>query len=38
MIREIAHFVGRTPARLSDNTTPYLAEMIDARNLRELDL
>lgn len=36
MIREIAHFVGRTPARLSDETTPYLAEMIDARNLREL--
>jgi AraC-like DNA-binding protein len=38
LIREIAHFVGRTPARLSDNTTPYLAEMIDARNLRELDV
>lgn len=37
MIREIAHFVGRTPARLTDNTTPYLAEMIDARNLRELN-
>lgn len=36
MIREIAHFVGRTPARLSDASTPYLAEMIDARNLREL--
>jgi AraC-like DNA-binding protein len=36
MIREIAHFVGRTPARLGDQTTPYLAEMIDARNLREL--
>lgn len=36
MIREITHFVGRTPARLSDQTTPYLAEMIDARNLREL--
>lgn len=36
MIREIAHFVGRTPARLTDETTPYLAEMIDARNLREL--
>lgn len=36
MIREIAHFVGRTPARLSDQTTPYLAEMIDQRNLREL--
>ena len=37
MIREIAHFVGRTPARLSDATTPYLAEMIDPRNLRELN-
>lgn len=36
MIREIVHFVGRTPARLGDQTTPYLAEMIDARNLREL--
>lgn len=36
MIREITHFVGRTPARLSDPSTPYLAEMIDARNLREL--
>lgn len=36
MIREIAHFVGRTPARLTDNTTPYLAEMLDPRNLREL--
>lgn len=38
MIREIAHFVGRTPARLGDQTTPYLAEMIAARNLRELDV
>jgi AraC-like DNA-binding protein len=37
MIREIAHFVGRTPARLGDASTPYLAEMIDARNLRELN-
>lgn len=36
MIREITHFVGRTPARLGDETTPYLAEMIDRRNLREL--
>jgi len=36
MIREIAHFVGRTPARLTDQTTPYLSEMIDPRNLREL--
>lgn len=37
MIREIAHFVGRTPARLGDASTPYLSEMIDARNLRELN-
>lgn len=37
MIREIAHFVGRTPARLTDQTTPFLAEMIDGRNLRELN-
>lgn len=36
LIRELTHFVGRTPARLSDPNTPYLAEMIDARNLREL--
>lgn len=36
MIREIAHFVGRTPARLTDQSTPFLAEMIDSRNLREL--
>lgn len=38
MIREIAHFVGRTPARLTDNTTPYLSEMIAPSNLRELDV
>lgn len=37
MIREIAHFVGRTPARLTDRTTPFLVEMIDSRNLRELN-
>jgi len=36
MIREITHFVGRTPARLNARETPYLAEMIDGRNLREL--
>lgn len=36
MIREIAHFVGRTPSRLGDASTPYLAEMIAPRNLREL--
>lgn len=38
MIREIAQFVGRTPARLGDHSKPYLAEMIAARNLRELDM
>ena len=37
MIREISRFVGRTPARLADNTTPYLAEMIAPKNLRELE-
>lgn len=37
MIREITRFVGRTPARLADKTTPYLAEMIDPKNLRELE-
>lgn len=36
MIRELTRFVGRTPARLADKTTPYLAEMIDPKNLREL--
>lgn len=36
MIREITYFVGRTPARLGDPSTPYLAEMLDPRNLREL--
>lgn len=36
MIREITRFVGRTPARLADQTTPYLAEMLDPKNLREL--
>jgi AraC-like DNA-binding protein len=36
MIREITRFVGRTPARLLDKSTPYLAEMIAPRNLREL--
>jgi len=37
MIREITRFVGRTPARLTDKTAPYLAEMIDPKNLRELE-
>ncbi len=37
MIREITHFVGRTPARLKDSDSPYLNEMIDPKNLRELN-
>lgn len=36
MIREITRFVGRTPARLADKTTPYLSEIIAPKNLREL--
>ncbi|WP_299195853.1 helix-turn-helix domain-containing protein [uncultured Erythrobacter sp.] len=36
MIREINRFVGRTPARLRDSDSPYLSEMIDPKNLREL--
>lgn len=36
LIREINHFVGRTPARLRQGDTPYLAEMIAPNNLREL--
>ncbi|WP_172970161.1 helix-turn-helix domain-containing protein [Erythrobacter sp. THAF29] len=36
MIREITRFVGRTPARLTDERAPYLAELIDPKNLREL--
>lgn len=38
LIREINHFVGRTPARLRQGETPYLAEMIAPNNLRELDV
>jgi len=37
MIREITRFVGRTPARLSDEASPFLSEMIRPENLRELD-
>ncbi|MGB3796857.1 MAG: helix-turn-helix domain-containing protein [Alteraurantiacibacter sp.] len=36
MIHEIREFVGRTPARLSDDASPYLKELIDGKNLREL--
>ncbi len=37
MIREIQLFVGRTPSRLSDRKSPYLSEMLDQRNFREID-
>ena len=36
MIRELRVFVGRTPARLSDDDSPFLNEMIDLKNFREL--
>ena len=36
MIRELRLFVGRTPARLSDDDSPFLNEMIDPKNFREL--
>ena len=36
MIREIRLFVGRTPARLGDEESPYLNEMLDPKNLREI--
>ena len=36
MIREIRLFVGRTPSRLSDDDSPFLSEMIDLKNFREL--
>ncbi len=36
MIREMRAFVGRTPARLSDDEAPYLSEMLDLTNFREL--
>jgi AraC-like DNA-binding protein len=37
LIREVRLFVGRTPSRLSDEPDSYLTEMLDLRNLRELD-
>ena len=37
MIREIREFVGRTPKRLADPDAPYLKELIDGKNLRELE-
>ncbi len=36
MIREINRFAGRTPSRLSDDDSPFLSEMIDPKNFREL--
>lgn len=37
MIREIRLFAGRTPSRLSEDKSPYLTEMLDLRNFREID-
>ena len=37
MIREIRMFAGRTPAKLRDDDNPFLSEMLDAKNFRELD-
>lgn len=36
MIREIQRFVGRTPARLSDTESPFLTEMLNFKNFREI--
>jgi AraC-like DNA-binding protein len=36
LTREIRLFVGRTPARLDLGDTPYLSEMLDLRNFREI--
>lgn len=36
MIRELRLFLGRTPARLTDQDNPFLNEMIDPKNFREL--
>lgn len=36
MIRELRLFVGRTPARLGDDESPYLSEMLTPKNLREI--
>jgi len=37
LIREIRLFAGRTPARLSDEPDSFLTEMLDLKNLRELE-
>lgn len=36
MIREIRLFAGRTPARLGDEDHPFLTEMLDPKNFREI--
>ena len=36
MIREIRLFIGRTPARLGDDESLFLNEMLDPKNLREI--
>lgn len=36
MIREIRYFAGRTPARLGDDSSPFLSEMLAQHNFREL--
>lgn len=38
MIREIRLFAGRTPARLGDASSPYLTEMLNKKNLRQVGL
>lgn len=38
MIREIRLFAGRTPARLADSSSPYLTEMLNEKNLRQVGL
>jgi AraC-like DNA-binding protein len=38
MIREIRLFAGRTPARLGDTSSPYLTEMLNKKNLRQVGL
>lgn len=38
MIREIRLFAGRTPARLGDEDHPFLTEMLDPKNFREIAL
>ncbi len=37
MIREFRLFAGRTPARLNDDESPFLMEVLDQKNFREID-